>query len=297
LPWRRLRQYRAGVKRSDGYKAASDGAMLFTRRWIPDPPLRGAVCLVHGFGEHAGRYEPVGARLAAAGYAVNAFDLRGHGRSAGRRGDTRFAATMGDLDAMLGEARAAAGPDLPVFLYGHSLGGLIVLHYLLDRRPAISGAVVSAPVLHTAVAEQRLKVWLSMTLGRVLPWLSIPAGLDDSGLTRDADVLAAYRADPLVHHKASLGFARDVLLAADRVLAGAASIGVPLYLVHGKKDPVNYVTGSEAVAACLGDRCTLVVHDEALHEPHHDPDAPAILDAVVAWLDARAATGTAQSSA
>ncbi|MBW3595385.1 MAG: lysophospholipase [Actinobacteria bacterium] len=276
------------MERFEGFKTASDGARLFSRRWAPDADPKGTIVLVHGFAEHSGRYENVASRLCAAGYVLSSFDLRGHGRSAGRRGDCRFEPTLRDIDELLTQEEER-GRGLPLFLYGHSLGGLLVLTYGIERKPRLAGIVASGPALHTSLTEQRFKVLISRALGGVIPSVSLPAGLDAALLSRDPAVVEDYRSDPLVHKRASFGFARDALGAMDRVLAEVCNLPVPLLVIHGGADRVNYVTGSEVVARELGDRCTLRVYDEILHQPHTDPDTETVLDEVIAWLDERVA--------
>jgi|SRR5581483_754190 len=260
------------------------GVSVHTRQWEPDGPARAVVCLVHGLGEHSGRYGHVAARLTEAGYAVSSFDLRGHGASGGRRGDMRFAETFGDIDRLLAGA-AARWPGRPLFLYGHSLGGLLVIAYALARRPAVAGVVASGPALRTPLREQKVKVALVRLLAPLLPRLALPSGLDDRGISRDPAVVAAYRADPLVHGQASLGFARDAMDAADAALAGAAQFPVPLLLLHGGADSLTDPGGSRAFAAALGPACTLTVYDGLFHEIHNEPEQSRVLDDVLAWLD------------
>ena len=267
------------------------GVILHTRRWEPDGPVRAVVCLVHGLGEHSGRYGHVAARLTDAGYAVCAFDLRGHGASGGKRGDTRFAETFDDIDRLLTDT-ADRFPGRPVFLYGHSLGGLLVLAYTLDRRPAVAGVVASGPALRTALREQKAKVLLVRVLAPLLPRLALPSGLDDSQISRDPAVVAAYRADPLVHDKATLGFGRDAIAAADTALAGAAGFPVPLLLLHGGADRLTDPGGSRAFAAGLGSACTLSVYDGLFHEIHNEPEQAQVLTDIVAWLDRQVAAAS-----
>jgi len=265
------------------------GTTIHTRRWEPDGPARAVVGLVHGLGEHSGRYGHVAARLTDAGYAVCAFDLRGHGRSGGRRGDTRLADTFGDVDRLLAGA-ADRYPGVPAFLYGHSLGGLVVLAYTLARRPAVAGVVSSAPALETALREQKVKVAAVRLLAPLLPHVTLPSGLDADGISRDPAVVAAYRADPLVHDKASLGFGRDAITAADSALAGAAGFPVPLLLLHGGADRLTYPAGSRAFAAALGPTtCTLKIYDGLFHELHNEPEQAEVLSDVIRWLDEKRA--------
>jgi alpha-beta hydrolase superfamily lysophospholipase len=265
------------------------GLTIHTRLWEPDGPTKAVVGLVHGLGEHSGRYGPVAERLTGSGYAVASFDLRGHGASGGRRGDTRFTETFGDIDRLLADA-AQRFPGLAKFLYGHSLGGLLVLAYTLDRRPPMAGAVVTGPPLHNALREQKAKLVLVRLLAPLLPRLALPSGLDDRLISRDPDVVAAYRADPLTHDRATLGFGLDAIRASDASLAASASFPVPLLLLHGGADRLTYASGSRAFAAGAGsDTCTLIVYDGLYHEVHNEPERARVLDDVVAWLDHRLA--------
>jgi alpha-beta hydrolase superfamily lysophospholipase len=261
------------------------GLPIHTRLWEPEGPALAVVGLVHGLGEHCGRYWRVATHLTAAGYAVSSFDLRGHGHSGGRRGDTRFAEAFADIDCLLSDA-ADRFPDRPRFLYGHSLGGLLVLAYTLERKPAVAGVVASGAALHTALREQKAKVLLVRMLGPLLPRVALPSGLDARLISRDPGVVSTYRADPLVHDRATLGFGLDAIRAADATLAGAAQFPVPLLLIHGGTDRLTYPTGSRAFAAAVEPGlCTLNVYDGLFHEVHNEPERARVLDDIVRWLD------------
>jgi alpha-beta hydrolase superfamily lysophospholipase len=192
------------------------------------------------------------------------------------------------LDEVLGQARAG-DRQTPLFLYGHSLGGLLALLYSLDYRPELAGVVATGPALHTVVRDQPAKVLMARALGTVLPSLTIPSGLDDTKLNRDAAVLAAYRADPLVHRRMSLGFARDSLLAMDRVLDEAGRFPLPLLLVHGGADQINLLSGSREIAARHPGDCTLKIYEGVFHAVEHEPEWAEIVSDIVKWLDARVA--------
>jgi Lysophospholipase len=273
------------VKQDEGPWQLPGGVTLWARRWEPDGDLRGVVGLVHGLGEHAGRYGDVVARLTDAGYAVCAIDLRGHGHSSGRRGHTLVDDCVADIDRLVDET-ARRFPDVPRFLYGHSFGGLLVLSHLLRRRPAVAGAVVTGPALHTDLRAQKLKVLATRVLGRFLPEVTLPSGLDSSLISHDQAVVAAYGADPLVHDRVSLGFGHQALAAIDHVLAHAGELSVPLLVLHGGADRLTFPSGSEALAAGVRGDCTLHVHDGLYHELHHEPEREAVFDEIVAWLDA-----------
>lgn len=264
-----------------------EGGTLHAQRWEPDEPVAGAVALVHGLGEHSGRYQHVAVALGAAGFALCSFDLRGHGRSTGRRGDTRLAAAMGDIDRLLADT-GARFPGTPLFLYGHSLGGLLVLRYALEHAPGVAGVVATGPALRSPLREQRAKVFAVRLLAPVLPSLTLPTGLDPEGISHDPAAVAAYRSDPLVHGRASIGFARDAIEAGDAALAAAGRWSLPLLLVHGGADPITDPAGSRQFAAAAGGRCHLIVYDGLYHEVHNEAGARVLPD-IVDWITDQAA--------
>jgi acylglycerol lipase len=261
---------------------------LFERAWEPEGDPRAVVALVHGLGEHSGRYEHVAERLTGAGLAVRAIDLRGHGRSPGPRGDTRFGPAVADLEALV---RRCGERGAPVLVYGHSLGALIAALWLVrEPAPPVAGAVLSAIGLHSALREQAVKVRAARALGRVLPRVRVKSGIDPATLSRDPTVVAAYRADKLVHDTASLGFGLDALEAIDEIAAGAPRVEVPLLVIHGAEDRVAYASGARELAALAPSATTLHVYDGLFHEIHHEPERERVLDDVLAWVEARLAS-------
>lgn len=259
----------------------------FGREWEPAEAPRAVVALLHGLGEHCGRYERLAGRFTDAGFAVAAIDLRGHGHSPGARGDTRFAPALVDLDALLARC-GERWPGVPLFAYGHSLGALLTAAYLLGGRARpLAGAVVSAIGLHSALREQTGKVRATRVLGRALPRMRMRSGIDPATLSRDQAVVEAYKADKLVHDTVSLGFGLDALGAIDTVLAGAAGLAVPLLVIHGSDDELAYVSGARALAAAAPDVCTLRVYDGLFHEVHHEPEQERVFLDVCAWMEER----------
>ena len=267
---------------------------VFTQAWEPVGPPRAVVYVAHGLGEHSGRYERLAGRFAGEGFAVSALDLRGHGRSDGHRGDTRFAPAIADLDALVA-AGSERWPAAPAFVYGHSLGALLALRWLMGS-PAqpVAGAVISAIGLHSALREQQVKVRAARVLGRVVPRARVKSGIDPATLSRDPEVVAAYRADPLVHDTASLGFGLDALAAVDAILAGPAP-AVPLLLIHGGEDALAYPSGARELAARWPDTCELQVYDGLFHELHHEPEQERVFADVLAWMRARPASASPPS--
>lgn len=266
-----------------GRSTATDGVGLRTRHWPAEDPWA-SILLVHGLGEHSGRYEHVGERLAAAGIDSHAFDLRGTGGSDGRRGDVqRWSIVHDDVALLLGAVRERAD-GRPVALYGHSLGGLIVAGYLLTDRPAPDVAVVSAPGLDSTLPRWKLR--LAPLLARVAPTLAIANGIDGEVRSRDPRVDEAVRADPLCGTSSTARFAAEALAEQVRVRAGARSIRTPLLVLHGLDDGLVPPAASEVFEGVPGiERRT---YERLRHELHNEPEGPAILDEVIAWLRARA---------
>jgi acylglycerol lipase len=190
---------------------STDGTAFYGQGWQPDDmaDCRAVVCLVHGIGEHSGRYAHMGAVLCRAGYALISFDLRGHGQSTGQRGHVQaMDDVMHDIDQFLRQS-AERFPGKPRFLYGHSLGGMLVLNYGLRRKPAMVGVIASAPGLRTALREQKVKVALNALLASTFASMTVPTGLDANMISRDPEVVRTYQSDPLVHGWATLGMAKE----------------------------------------------------------------------------------------
>jgi acylglycerol lipase len=258
----------------------------FWQGWTVDTPV-GAVVLVHGLHEHGGRYAHVAERLARAGYAGYVVDHPGHGRSAGTRGNIgSMAATVDGVDQLV-RLVADRHPDAPLFVYGHSMGGLIALQYLTgspDTR--IRGAVISAPALYAGAASG-VQRRLAPVLSRFLPDLGVLT-LDADTISRDPAVVAAYRADPLNSTgKVRARTGTEMMLATEAMPARLRSLTLPLFVLHGGADRLVPPAASELVPAhAASTDVTRKVYDGLYHEPHNEPEQEQVLDDVVAWLDA-----------
>jgi alpha-beta hydrolase superfamily lysophospholipase len=264
-----------------------DDTPLLVRRWSPADPPWASVLLVHGLGEHSGRYEHVGDRMAAAGLDVHAYDHRGMGGSGGPRGDIDAWATFhDDLADRLTAVRAAAD-GRPVVLYGHSLGGLICAGYLLTDRPRPDLAVLTSPGLDSTIPSW--KRTLGRVLGGVLPTLRIPNGIDGSTLSRDPSVAARTVGDPRCVTSSTTRFAALALREQARVNALVADgFGLPTLVLHGEDDGLVPVGASAALGeAPLVERRT---YPGLRHELHNEPEGPDIVDAVIDWLRGRVAS-------
>lgn len=263
-----------------------DGLPMFARGWAPEKDPKAVICLVHGLGEHSGRYAHVGAAFASAGYALLAFDLRGHGKSGGARGHTpSLEAYFKDIDNFI----SAAGnrfPSAPRFLYGHSLGGLLSLAYAETHKMDARGMIISSPALRSAVHEQKAKVLLVKVLGSLAPTITLPSGLVNANLSRDPQVVRAYEADPLVHDKVTTGWGKAGLEVTDIAFAHAAQLPIPVLLAYGSQDPIAFPRGSEEFARLAPQgQVTLRRFEGLYHEIHNEPEKAEVLNTYIQWLD------------
>jgi alpha-beta hydrolase superfamily lysophospholipase len=238
-------------------------------------------------GEHTSRYAHVAESLGKDGFVLFGADLRGHGRSGGIRGHiSSIEDLMKDIDGALVQARVHY-PGLPLLLYGHSLGGIQVLYYGLSRKPDVKGVVATSSGLHTALEQQRLKVFMAKVLGSLMPNTLLASGLDPKTISRDEKVVQAYINDPLVHDKISFGFGKVMTGVTAWVLAHAREFPLPLLLMHGKADVLAFPSSSTEVAAALKEKCTLVLWDDAYHELHNEPEKEEVFKTMKLWMDAR----------
>jgi acylglycerol lipase len=259
---------------------------LYRQAWTVEDPV-GAVVLVHGAHEHGGRYRHVAERLAAAGYATHAVDHPGHGRSPGRRGNIGSMAAAVDGVAELVRFAGERHPGVPLFVYGHSLGGLIALQYLTGTPDArVAGAVISAAALdtNTANAVQRT---VAPLLSRVLPDLGVLT-LDAEAVSRDPEVVRDYRTDPLNHNGRMVARTGAELMATALAMPRRLpSLTMPLLVLHGTADRLVPPAASEVVRAHAGSPdLTVTTYEGLFHEPHNEPEKDDVLADVVAWLDA-----------
>ncbi len=273
------------LRRVEGSFAAPDGLMLFRRAWLPDQVSR-VLLVVHGFGEHSGRYDELGAWFAARDCAVHALDHRGHGRSGGPRTHVdRFAQLLDDLAAFHAIVRDEH-PAAPITLLAHSMGGLIALAYLAERRPSVSGAIVSGPALAPDRAVPRSRLLLARALGRVAPKIALEAGLDLAGLSRDEAVLRRYLEDPLVVRTMTASLGAALLAAGAATRANAAAIATPVLLLHGKQDTLCPVAASEEFAAQLtASGSALRVYPELRHEIFNEPEREQVFADAWRWIE------------
>lgn len=268
---------------------AADGLKLPTRAWLPDDDApRAAIVLVHGLGEHVGRYDALATRMVRAGYAVHGYDQRGHGYAQGARAQVRrFEDLIADLAQFVATVRAWH-PDEPLVLFGHSMGGVVVLRALQTEAVRADLLVLSSPALRDGTD---VPAWVRAMVARLAePFPSLPTvRIDAAALSRDPAEVAAYRQDPAVFHGAvKARLATQMAKHGALAIAEAARLRAPLLIVHGKEDRLARPgTSGELQRALQGHDATLELYDEGPHELFHDPLRDRVTADVLAWLDAK----------
>lgn len=262
----------------------SDHLQLRGSRWEPNSKCSAALCLVHGLGEHTGRYQHVAKSCCETGTALVGIDLRGHGKSAGKLGHApSFKQLLEDISCML-DATKKAYPSVPLFLYGHSLGGNLVLNYVLKKNPTLAGAIATAPLFRPTFAPPKWKTASLPLLQRILPDLTLPNGISSADLSRDPAVGKAYDADPLVHDKISTRLGYDMLQAGQWNLAHADELHTPLLLMHGDNDRITCPKASHLFAKTTTDYCHFKAWNGLYHEIHNEPQQVEVLTYMTDWI-------------
>lgn len=266
-----------------------NGIQFYIRGWEPTSKRPKAVlALIHGLGEHTGRYVHVGKTMTDAGYALVGFDLRGHGKSGGARGHfPTLTAVIQDMRQFF-KYLVQRYPDIPHFLYGHSLGGLLSLSYALQYNTGLNGVMVTGVALRSPLQSQKGKIAMVTVLGSLLPAVTLPSGLDATTISRDADVVKKYVNDPLVHDKTSLGLGKAAIKAIEYCFAHAQEFKPPLLIMHGAADKLTYPSGSEDFAKLASENnkdVTLKLWDGLYHEVHNEPEKAEVFKVMIEWLD------------
>ena len=259
------------------------------RVWCAERP-RALIAIVHGLGEHSGRYAAFAADMVRARFTCVALDLPGHGETSGPRGDIPAWTQLRDqiVPAMFTATRGLPDqpPELPTILLGHSMGGVIALDHALTQPRALSALVLSSPALRTAMPP-----WWKLALANVArlatPSAGFPNGLDVDGISRDAEVVRAYRTDPLVHEKISPRTYFAFNEAAQRCRRDIRGLQVPTLMLQGMADRVVDPKGAlEAAGTAPHGMLRFVTLSDAFHETLNDTGREAVIRDLAAWLDA-----------
>jgi alpha-beta hydrolase superfamily lysophospholipase len=261
---------------------------IHTRQWLPDQPPKAIILLVHGMAEHCGRYQHMGKFLTLKGYALCGLDLPGHGNSAGLRGYIDsfedFSVVVLQYQAMLAEKH----PNVPIFLLGHSMGGLISSNLLLDHQAKFKGCILSAAAIRSPEQPPAFQMMILKLLSIIAPKLGV-IQLDADGVNSDPKQVEKYLNDPLnyigkISARLVVGMFNTML----KVVARAAEINLPILLLHGAEDPMTSVDGSQIlVDKCGSQDKELIIYPGLRHEVFNESISLKIFSQVSEWLDQR----------
>lgn len=276
----------ASILPSENTFTNPDNFTLHEKTWSAEN-AKAIVLITHGIAEHCGRYDHVAQSLVEGGYTVVAFDLRGHGKSSGKRNYINsFQDYLNDLDEMLGRVRVNY-PDQSIFLLGHSMGGGIVALYTIEQQPDIEGILLSAPMAKVSDEISPMLQKISGLLSAILPKLPVMK-LDSSGISRDPKVIEDYDTDPLNYRGSILARTGAELLKATKTIsAGTSRISTPILIMHGTNDKITDVSGSEMLFDKVSsDDKTLKLYDGLFHEILNEPEKDGVKLDILEWLDA-----------
>lgn len=263
----------------------ADGTQFHAQKWIPTTPTKAVIALVHGLGEHSGRYQYVANYLTQQGYLVMAFDLRGHGKSSGQRAYSPSYDVLLDDIAQFLQICNDQYPQFSQFLYGHSFGGNLVINYILRRQPQLQGVIVTSPSLVTAFKPPVWKLWLGKLMYHLFPRLTLSSGINRKHSSKEpavSDEDLEVRA--LMHNKITARLGIDVINSGMWALQHASDFHLPLLLMHGSEDRITSVDATHEFAEQVGDLCSLKIWDDLYHEIHHESDRDKVLEYLTAWL-------------
>jgi alpha-beta hydrolase superfamily lysophospholipase len=268
------------------WRTGTDQLKIYGQVWQPLPgnEVKAVIALVHGMGEHSGRYRRFAEFLTQKGIAIISFDQRGHGKSQGKKGHiTHYNQLLDGIDELLERTRLQF-KDKPVFLYGHSMGGNLVLNYALKKPHKVKGLIVTGPLLRLAFEPPVIKVKLAYLMRNLYPAFTLATNLKTEDLSRDKDVVKAYQKDRLVHDRISSSFFINTYEAGLYALQHANELKVPTLLMHGGDDKITSADASEEFAKKARVVCDFMRWDGMYHEIHNEPEKEAVLDQVGDWI-------------
>lgn len=273
------------MKHSNLSWKTNDSIDIFAQKWEGADKPKAVICLIHGMGEHSSRYAHWAERFVEKGYAVIAFDQRGHGKSGGNRGHApSFDVLFDDVTIFLNKAKENF-PDNKYILYGHSMGGAVVSNYLIHRQPQITGAVLSSPYFRMAFEAPKLKIQLGRWMEDLLPKLALPTGLNADHISRDKKEVDIYKKDKLVHDKISAKMGMQLIDNGEYAIAHAKEIKIPTLLIHGTGDQLTSHLASKEFLSNAGSNISAKFYDGLYHEMHHEPERDDVFKDILAFVE------------
>ena len=269
---------------------------LYGRLWIPDVPMDALVVMVHGVGEHSGCYDDVAEKFTLQSFGFLAFDLRGHGRSSGIRGHASINLINKDLRLIIKDM-SKKFPNIPIILFGHSMGGHVVLNYAVGKKVKVQGVISSSPWLKLVKPPIPLLVMAAKWGSRITPWLTVRTGVRGNQLSQGTAKKKSTKTDPLLHKKISIGFFSDLWKNSKMIIQNKHRLNIPLLLMHGTADTLTSHQTSKSFAQNSGEFTTFKQWEGMHHDLLNDEGSEEVFRYVVKWLSKQIVKdGTVQNS-
>lgn len=266
------------------YFTTEDNKKLYMQEWVPENDPLAVILYVHGLGSHGGRMEHWAERFTAKGLAFHTYDQRGHGKSDGKRGHPKHIRVLiRDVSTMVQSLRSRY-PEKPVILYGHSLGGVIAINYVISTTYTADALIASSPWLKLVKPPSKTELKLYQPLITLTPGLTVGNRLDPKDISSDPAEVNKYIDDPLVHDKISLGLVKSAFDAGNTALRNVYKINCPFLIMHGTGDRITSARTSEEYVMNTSDRTQLKLFKDAYHELHHETLRDEVFDTIMAWL-------------
>ncbi len=273
------------MKQQDFEIQSTGKRTVFGHSWLPaGTEVENIVVLIHGLGEHLGRYNNWAQKFCDVKFGVYALDLAGHGRSSGKRGHIdKFEDLFRDITSLVDIAQSKH-PKALIHLYGHSMGGTLVLGTILSHNLELATIITTGPAIAPGFEPPSWKIALAKFLDGFVPGLLLGNELDVEGISRDPAVVQAYKNDPLVHSKISVRWFNEWLRCVEKIKQNAKKINRPLLILHAGEDRLTSSIASESLAMTISPRATFKRWPNAFHELHNEPDKNDVFDFVIKWI-------------
>ncbi|HAO15758.1 MAG TPA: alpha/beta hydrolase [Tenacibaculum sp.] len=259
--------------------------LFFAQYWKPEK-IKAVVVIIHGMGEHSGRYQYVAQKLVANNFAVIAFDHFGHGKTKGKRGhNPGYSFVLDSISELIHKAKDLFG-NFPLFLYGHSMGGNAVINYVLRKKNILNGVIATSPFLRLAFEPPAWKLYLGKVVQKIAPSITLGNELDPNDISRDPIEVQKYIEDPLVHDKVSPNFSIDFIDAGEWAISNANKLATPMFVIHGTDDKIIDYRGSEEFVK-NSHLATLKLIKDGYHELQNDLCKEEFLKDIINWLNSK----------
>ena len=264
--------------------SASDGINLFVR----DHSVKNSnkvILFIHGLGEHSGRYLNLIKDFNDKNISVFTIDIRGHGKSEGKRGHSPFyEQLMSDIQYFVQHVTNKTSKQ-KYFLYGHSMGGNLVINYSLQKDEKINGIIATSPFIKSAIKSSRIKLFIAKLFQNIIPSLTLNNGIDINGISRNLQVIENYVNDPLNHNQISVQLGLDIISSGIYALEHSQDIAVPMIVFHGKKDRLTSYHSSKKLVENSGSNIKFIGFKDAYHEIHNEPEKKELLRNIFDWIN------------